>query len=148
MYACVYHREGLLRGALDKWRCHMVRPDVLVSYVPSSSKTKPGATIGLLYSVRPDNPSVSCLPRWCIVGIGYFSDVFAKYDILKQTTAVHSLKNKTLLCCNLSQSCKHNPFLKQQFERCLVPGHEIWVSSSRELDNNLLIFLIENIGLP
>lgn len=52
----VYQCEDLLQGALDKWRCHMVRPDVLVSYVHSSSKTTTGATIGPLLSGKASQP--------------------------------------------------------------------------------------------
>lgn len=55
---CVYIWvcEGLLQGALDKWRCHMVRPDVLVPYVHSSSKTTTGATIGPVLSSKASQP--------------------------------------------------------------------------------------------
>lgn len=56
LWVYVRRCEGLLEGALDKWRCHMVRPDVLVSYVHSSSKTTTGATIGLLLSGRASQP--------------------------------------------------------------------------------------------
>lgn len=52
----VYQCEDLFQGALDKWRCHMVRPDVLVSYVHSSSKTTTGATIGPLLSGKASQP--------------------------------------------------------------------------------------------
>lgn len=54
--ACMYQHEGLLQGVLDKWRCHMVRPDVLVSYVHSSSKTTTSATIGSLRSSKASQP--------------------------------------------------------------------------------------------
>lgn len=52
----VYQCEDLLQGVLDKWRCHMVRPDVLVSYVHSSSKTTTSATIGPLLSGKASQP--------------------------------------------------------------------------------------------
>lgn len=75
---CVCFCEGLLQGALDKWRCHMVRPDVPVSYVHSSSKTTTGATIGSLLSSKASQP-ICFLPAkpQCIVGPGYFCRAFA-----------------------------------------------------------------------
>lgn len=50
-------------GALDKWRCHMVRPDVLGSYVHSSSKPTSGATVGPLLSSKASQP-ICFLPAW------------------------------------------------------------------------------------
>ena len=76
---CVWESMwGLLQGALDKWRCHMVGPDVLVSYVHSSSKTTTGATIGPLLSSKASQPIcfLAARPR-CIVGPGYFCGAFA-----------------------------------------------------------------------
>lgn len=69
---CVSMCEGLLQGALDKWRCHMVRPDVLVSYVHSSSKTTTSATIRPPLFSKGSQP-ICFLPSrpHCILGTGY-----------------------------------------------------------------------------
>lgn len=70
---CVSMCEGLLQGALDKWRCHMVRPDVLVSYVHSSSKTTTSATIRPPLFSKGSQPICFLLARLhCILGTGYF----------------------------------------------------------------------------
>lgn len=70
---CVSMCEGLLQGALDKWRCHMVRPDVLVSYVHSSSKTTTSATIRPPLFSKGSQPICFLLARpHCILGTGYF----------------------------------------------------------------------------
>ena len=46
----------VLQGGLDKWRCHMVGPDVVVSYVHSSSKTTTSVTIGALQPSKARQP--------------------------------------------------------------------------------------------
>lgn len=78
VHVCVSRCEVLLQGALDKWRCHMVRPDVLVSYVHSSSKTTTGATVGAtaIQQGQPTSLLPACQPR-CIVGPGYYCGAVA-----------------------------------------------------------------------
>lgn len=54
--------RATFKGPLDKRRCHMVRPDVLVSSVHSSSKKQqPVPPLGLCFAALPVRPSADCL---------------------------------------------------------------------------------------
>lgn len=57
--------------------------DQMLSYLMciAHQKQQPVSPLGPCYPVRPDSPSASCLPGWCILGTGYFS-VFVSFQLV------------------------------------------------------------------
>lgn len=111
---CVRVCVSVLRGGLDKWRCHMVGPDVVVSYVHSSSETTTSVTIGALLPSKARQP-ICFLPAG-LVHSGYWMFLyFCSFQLVCIWQEKGSVTNQHQHKCNTVKDitrCKDSHFYR------------------------------------